>query len=63
MPLDILRQLLLPLHSIINFKTPKKRYYGTGSYPLPPQGWQRLILFIASQVPLNKPCFFKASAA
>lgn len=43
----------------------KKRdfIHGTGSYPLPPQGWQREILLIANHIPLNTPCFFNASAA
>ena len=34
-----------------------KKYYGTGSYPLPPQGLQRSIRFIVSHNPLNGPCF------
>lgn len=38
-------------------------YYFTGSYPLPPQGWQRLILLIPSQVPLKTPYLFTASIA
>ena len=37
--------------------------YGTGSYPLPPQGWHRNIRFIANQNPLKGPCFFIASIA
>lgn len=37
--------------------------YGTGSYPCPPQGWQRRIRFIVSQNPLNGPYFFIASIA
>lgn len=40
-----------------------KLNYGTGSYPLLPQGWHLLILFIASHSPLNIPYFFNASAA
>lgn len=32
-----------------------------GSYPLPPQGLQLNMRFVASQPPLNSPCFFKAS--
>ncbi len=40
-------------------KTP----YGTGSTPLPPQGWHLEILFIANHKPLNTPYFFNASAA
>jgi len=35
--------------------------YGTGSKPLPPQGWQREILLIPSHPPLNNPYFFRAS--
>ena len=34
---------------------------GTGSKPLPPQGWQRKIRFKVSQKPLKTPCFLKAS--
>jgi len=37
--------------------------HGTGSYPLPPQGWQRAILFIASHEPLKSPYFLSASNA
>ena len=39
------------------------KYYGTGSYPLPPQGLQRSIRFIVSHNPLNGPCFLNASTA
>lgn len=35
--------------------------YGTGSYPLPPHGWQRPMRLMVSQNPLNKPYFLKAS--
>jgi len=28
---------------------------GTGSQPEPPQGWQRHILFIVSQLPFSAP--------
>ncbi|VAW16755.1 hypothetical protein MNBD_BACTEROID03-28 [hydrothermal vent metagenome] len=34
---------------------------GAGSYPLPPQGLQLKIRFVASHPPLKSPCFFKAS--
>ncbi len=37
--------------------------YGTGSKPLPPPGLHLEILFTESHMPLNNPCFFKASAA
>ena len=37
--------------------------YGTGSYPEPPQGWQRHILFIVSHSPFNGPCLVIASIA
>jgi hypothetical protein len=37
--------------------------YGTGSQPLPPQGWQRLIRLSANQKPLKGPYFLKASNA
>lgn len=37
--------------------------YGTGSYPCPPQGWQRLNRLTVSHNPLNTPCFFNASMA
>ncbi len=36
-------------------------YHGTGSKPLPPHGWQRLMRFIVSQKPLNKPYLRKAA--
>ena len=38
-------------------------FYGTGSYPCPPQGWQRKILLIVRNSPLNGPCFLNASRA
>jgi hypothetical protein len=37
--------------------------HGTGSYPLPPHGWQRAIRFTASHSPFIGPCFFNASSA
>lgn len=37
--------------------------HGTGSYPLPPQGWQRNRRFTASHKPFSGPCFCKASTA
>ena len=43
--------------------SPGPHFYGTGSYPLPPQGWQRSILFSDSQNPLKGPYFRKASSA
>lgn len=36
---------------------------GTGSYPLPPQGWQLAILFAASHDPFSGPYFRIASIA
>ena len=36
-------------------------FYGTGSYPLPPHGWQLLIRFIDSRPPLSIPYFLIAS--
>jgi hypothetical protein len=36
---------------------------GTGSYPCPPQGWQRLNRLTVNHNPLNTPCFFNASIA
>lgn len=36
---------------------------GTGSYPLPPQGWQRRMRRTASHNPLKGPCFWMASTA
>ena len=38
-------------------------FYGTGSYPLPPQGWHLKRRFRASQEPLKGPYFRKASNA
>lgn len=40
-----------------------KKYYGTGSYPLPPQGLQRSIRFIVSHNPFHGPYFRSASIA
>lgn len=37
--------------------------YGTGSYPEPPQGWQRRMRFRDSQKPFIGPYFLKASNA
>ena len=42
---------------------PHSETYGTGSYPLPPQGWHFEILLTASHIPLNAPCFLMASRA
>ena len=36
-------------------------FYGTGSYPCPPQGWHLLIRLIVSHNPFIGPYFFKAS--
>ena len=36
---------------------------GTGSYPWPPQGWQRKMRRTASHVPLKGPCLRSASMA
>jgi hypothetical protein len=36
-------------------------FYGTGSYPCPPQGWHEKNLFVVNMSPLNGPCFLKAS--
>jgi hypothetical protein len=33
---------------------------GTGSYPLPPQGWQLEIRLTDNHPPLKSPCFFNA---
>jgi hypothetical protein len=44
-------------------KSRKKTDQTTGSCPLPPQGWQREILRIAIQPPLNTPYLRKASIA
>lgn len=37
--------------------------HGTGSYPLPPHGWQRKMRRTANQRPLKSPCFCSASIA
>ena len=37
--------------------------HGTGSYPLPPQGWQRRILLTARYSPFTGPCFTRACRA
>lgn len=36
-------------------------FFGTGSYPCVPQGWQREIRFVPSQIPLNTPHSWIAS--
>jgi hypothetical protein len=36
---------------------------GTGSYPLPPQGWQRRMRLMERQSPLTGPCFLSACTA
>ena len=41
----------------------RESIHGTGSYPLPPQGWQRRILLMASHVPFRGPCFLMACMA
>ena len=38
-------------------------YYGTGSYPLPPQGLHLKMRQIASPRPLTGPCFMMACFA
>lgn len=38
-------------------------HYGTGSYPLPPQGWHLPMRLAASQPPLSGPCFLIAPIA
>ena len=40
-----------------------REYHGTGSYPLPPHGWQRQMRLMASHNPLIAPCLFIASIA
>lgn len=39
------------------------RLYGTGSYPLPPQGWHLAMRLTASHKPLTGPCFLSACTA
>jgi hypothetical protein len=36
-------------------------FQGTGSYPLPPQGWHLDMRFTLNQKPLNTPYFLNAS--
>lgn len=50
----------MEIHFHKSFSTTRQ---GTGSYPLPPQGWQRRMRRTASQRPLNGPCFWMASTA
>ena len=42
-------------------KNPFLAFYGTGSYPEPPQGWQRIIRLIPIHPPLKIPYFITAS--
>ncbi len=39
------------------------RFHGTGSYPLPPQGWQRHMRRMLSHSPFTAPCLRNASMA
>jgi hypothetical protein len=48
---------------ILHWKFDIQYFYGTGSYPCPPQGWQRLNRLAVSHNPLNTPCFLNASSA
>lgn len=43
------------------FRGSVAKNHGTGSYPCPPQGWQRAILFAVSHSPFTGPYFFSAS--
>ena len=48
---------------LIKKKKEGLKFYGTGSNPCPPQGWQRAILLIASNKPRPAPYFLIASTA
>ena len=48
---------------MVRMKVDVGDHHGTGSYPEPPQGWQRKILLIARYIPLKGPCLRKASMA
>lgn len=50
----------MEIHFHKSFSTTRQ---GTGSYPLPPQGWQRRMRRTASHNPLKGPCFWMASTA
>ena len=50
----------MEIHFHKSFSTARQ---GTGSYPLPPQGWQRRMRRTASHSPLKGPCFWMASTA
>lgn len=49
--------------STTDLKNKNAARQGTGSYPLPPQGWQRRMRRTASHNPLKGPCFWMASTA
>ena len=61
------RRLLNDLIFVTTYKAVEHAFnglfYGTGSYPLPPQGLHLRMRLKASQPPLNGPYFFIASTA
>ena len=63
------QDLLLHFRTLVLLYCIKSNYYekvfryGTGSYPLPPQGWHRRIRRIARYKPLKGPCLRSASTA
>ena len=52
-----------PCHNTIFSNMKIRITQGTGSYPLPPQGWQRSSLRTVRYSPLKGPCLWKASSA
>ena len=46
-----------------SFVVGERCVYGTGSYPLPPQGWHLSSLRMVSHDPFMSPCFLSASIA
>ena len=52
-----------PCHNTIFSNMKIRITQGTGSYPLPPQGWQRSSLRTVRYSPLKGPCLRKASKA
>lgn len=61
--LRVVNPVVLTVVFVVLQTTRSSKTYGTGSYPLPPQGLQRRILHTVRASPLNGPCFRKACKA
>ena len=61
--LRVVNPVVLTVVFVVLQTTRAPKAYGTGSYPLPPQGLQRRILHTVRASPLKGPCFRKACKA